>query len=172
MAKYLRRYKMPPPDARFWAKVNKTEGCWLWTGARSNGYGRFSLHSRLDLAHRVAWLLTHGEIPDGLWVLHRCDNRTCVNPDHLFLGTCQDNVTDMVVKGRNSHGESHYSKTHPEKLARGERLHSAKMTADRVVELRQRFAAGGVSKMALAREYGITHPTVRRIIDRTIWRHV
>jgi hypothetical protein len=97
---------------RFWAAVDKTnaDGCWEWTRARfPSGYGKMQLEGgsrkvpgsrKLEGAHRLAWTLTHGEIPDGLWVLHKCDNRPCCRPDHLFLGTCADNVRDMVAKGR------------------------------------------------------------------------
>lgn len=90
--------------ARFWAKVNKTPTCWLWTANRlPKGYGVINVGGRAgsqQLAHRVSWELHFGPIPDGLWVLHRCDNPPCVRPDHLFLGTVQDNVDDMVTKGR------------------------------------------------------------------------
>ena len=90
---------------RFWSKVQPTEGCWLWTGARSTeGYGYIGVGPRRNhkdvLAHRLMWELTYGPIPNGLWVLHRCDTPSCVRPDHLFLGTHQDNMDDMKRKGR------------------------------------------------------------------------
>lgn len=92
-----------PLDERFWEKVvTSPDSCWLWTGAQSpRGYGAFVV-SRGDVrtASRVSWELVNGPIPDGLWVLHRCDNPPCVNPDHLFLGTHQDNMDDMAQKGR------------------------------------------------------------------------
>lgn len=76
-------------------------GCWLWLGAVDRkGYGRARLNGRDSGAHRLSWALHRGEIPFGLWVLHRCDNPCCVNPEHLFLGTCQDNHDDMFAKGR------------------------------------------------------------------------
>lgn len=90
---------------RFWSKVNKTEGCWLWTAGRfSNGYGVFYNGKSNTRAHRFSWALEHGEVPENLYVLHRCDNRRCVNPAHLFLGTAADNAIDMVNKGRSTRG--------------------------------------------------------------------
>lgn len=94
---------------RFFPKVNKTKTCWLWTASTDeSGYGRFRLFgnrdgSKLALqgAHRVSWFIRHGRIPVGMAVLHKCDVRLCVNPDHLFLGTQKENVQDMLLKGRN-----------------------------------------------------------------------
>lgn len=88
---------------RFSAKVSPEpmSGCWLWTGSfRRDGYGSLSIDGVTHAAHRVSWWLSKGEIHDGLCVLHRCDNRACVNPDHLWLGTKRDNTNDMLRKGR------------------------------------------------------------------------
>ena len=93
-----------PLEERFWEKVDKTPTCWLFQAAvTSNGYGHFSVGGRAGgrrRAHRVAWELTFGPIPDGLFVLHRCDTRLCVNPTHLFLGTLRETTQDMWSKGR------------------------------------------------------------------------
>ncbi len=100
--------RVQPVHRRFWNKVRVTDGCWLWTGALCpNGYGNFTLFAQsvrrerqVVTSHRMAWVLTHGEIPDGLLVLHRCDVRRCCNPDHLFLGTYRDNSRDGIQKRR------------------------------------------------------------------------
>lgn len=92
--------------ARFWTRVQRTEGCWPWTGKVTVRAplprGHFSLRGRPYLASRVAWTIANGPIPDGLWVLHHCDNAVCCNPAHLFLGTRSDNSLDMIAKGRQS----------------------------------------------------------------------
>lgn len=86
----------------FWAKVNKTDGCWLWTATKTtSGYGRISFRGQLYMAHRLMCaVINGGQIPDGLLVLHKCDVRHCVNPEHLFLGTQSENLLDCVAKGR------------------------------------------------------------------------
>lgn len=95
-----------PAVERFWEKVDRSggpEACWPWTGATQKGYGAFGLEDgKIVRAHRFMWEITYGPIPDGLNVLHHCDNRPCCNPHptHLFLGTFQDNTLDMVIKGR------------------------------------------------------------------------
>lgn len=90
---------------KFWQKVNKTESCWLWKGCvNTTGYGMVNWAGKKNIvAHRLVWKLTNGQIPDGLQVLHRCDITRCVNPQHLFLGTIQDNAADRVAKGRTRH---------------------------------------------------------------------
>jgi len=99
--------KMTPISERFWAKVNKDapNGCWEWhSSLTGGGYGAFFVHHpdkrEIVRAHRFSWELANGSIPNGLWVLHKCDNRICVNPDHLFLGNRSDNMIDCARKGR------------------------------------------------------------------------
>lgn len=87
----------------FWEKVEKAEednGCWEWTGSRINGYGHLCISKENVYSHRVSYMLHSGKDPDGMLVLHHCDNPSCVNPDHLFLGTYRDNTQDMIRKGR------------------------------------------------------------------------
>jgi hypothetical protein len=88
-------------EARFWARVDKSGECWLWTGPRDkDGYGKANVRRRALRAHRVSWTMANGAIPEGLIVCHRCDTPACVRPDHLWLGTQLDNVRDMTAKGR------------------------------------------------------------------------
>lgn len=100
---------MKTTKQRFWSKVDRNgpahpelgTRCWVWTASTAAGYGNFCVRRPLNVgSHRFSWELSNGPIPEGLWVLHRCDNRRCVNPAHLFLGTAKDNVRDMIAKGR------------------------------------------------------------------------
>lgn len=96
-----RKAHKEPPALRFWRQVQKTDTCWLWTGARSGaGYGQIGINDVRIFTHRFSWELHHGPIPAGLFVCHHCDNPPCVRPDHLFLGTPQDNMVDKIRKGR------------------------------------------------------------------------
>lgn len=91
-------------EERFWAKVQKGEGCWEWQAAKTNGYGRINVEGRAIPAHRLAYELTNGPIPQGLFVLHSCDNPGCVNPEHLRAGTALDNMLDRSARGRPTGG--------------------------------------------------------------------
>jgi hypothetical protein len=103
----------PRPIAeRFWEKVDRTGDCWLWTGS-GDRYGHVRLNGKIVQAHRVAWELTNGPIPEGLQCLHTCDRPLCVNPEHLWLGTRSDNMLDMVAKGRKGGGRKGRRAVHP-----------------------------------------------------------
>jgi hypothetical protein len=151
-------------QAKIWPEP--MSGCWLWGGAlRSTGYGSVYLDGSRS-AHRVVWEAVNGPIPKGTGhhgtcVLHRCDNRACVNPDHLFLGSHQDNVADMHAKGR---GYQNPGKP-------GETNHMAKLTDAEVVEMRLSQAAGD-TQMVLAKRYGVSQGLVSAIIRRERWTHV
>lgn len=149
----------PTLAERFWPQVQAVEsGCWEWTGFRDrDGYGRIRT-SRRDAAHRAAWLLSHFVIPEGMHVLHRCDNPPCVNPAHLFLGTQPVNVADMTAKGR-------------AQKARGERNANAKLTEQDVRHIRAAVQAGA-SVRGLARELGVRHGAIQFIVSGKAWRHV
>jgi hypothetical protein len=150
--------KIPYPD-RFWSKVNKTDGCWEWIAGRNkDGYGQIGkTHGDAVGAHRVAYELMVGPIPEGMCVLHRCDNPGCVNPDHLFLGTRADNTADMKAKGR-ARGPSFYGASNA----------NAKLTEQDVREIR--FIGGsGISQRALGLLYGVGQTQVGRILRGTRW---
>lgn len=161
--------------ARFWAMARKGPGCWEWTGARKRtGYGHFGLKGRTQIAHRISWRMHHGEIPDDLCVLHRCDNPPCVNPEHLWLGTQADNVRDMETKGRKraASGNRNGSRLHPESRPRGVAVAISRMTADSVREARQRYTLGGETIAGLSRSFGVGETTIRNIVKNRTWRHI
>lgn len=175
-----RRRKGPAPVPvadRFWPKVNKDGPtirpelgpCWVWTATAHNGYGYLGVGGRAGRptqAHRVSWTLHYGPIPEGLWVLHRCDNPPCVNPAHLFLGTVGDNNRDMYAKGRAG------TQTRPHAMVRGAAHHRSKLTDTQIQEIRAAYAAGGVRQKDLAAQYGVYQSTIGRIIRRNNWTHV
>lgn len=153
---HLRR----PIEDRLWEKVDKTANCWLWQGSRSNfGHGYIALGGRGDGrigVHHLSYALHIGPVPDGLWVLHRCDVPHCVNPDHLFVGTQQDNVNDMLSKGRH---------------ARGSDKSGAKLNDDAVRAIRV-LLADGVMKTEIGRRFNVTDTIIRRIERGQAWGHV
>lgn len=148
---------------RFWSKVAKDDaGCWLWQGALNpGGYGYFGVQSgRSRLAHRVAWEMSYGPITDGLYVLHRCDVRHCVNArDCLFLGTHLDNMADMRAKGRSPKSA----------LGRiGAAAPNAQLTTEQIIDIRVRLAAGE-SQRSIARSLGRSQSTISLIANRKTW---
>lgn len=148
---------------RFWQRVIKSQepdGCWLWSGAifKDTGYGQFSTsHSHPVRAHRLSWVIHFGPIPEGLFVLHRCDCKLCVRPDHLWLGTGRDNINDMISKGRSLIGE---------------RNHKARVTAQQVIEIRSLYHTGLYSQQELGDRVGINQATISSIILHKTWRHL
>ena len=143
--------------ARFWSHVDigEAQACWLWTAyVHPIGYGVYSHATR---AHRLAWYLTHGPIPPGMWVLHRCDNKRCCNPAHLFLGTRQDNIDDAVRKQR---------------MCWGERRANAKLTEAQAREIQKLYSSGQLKQRQIARRFGIHQCNVSRIINGKRWPHL
>lgn len=164
----------PKIVALFWSKVDKTGDCWLWKAATfPSGYGVFGkrTHFPTQRAHRIAYILTYGPIPDDLSVCHRCDTPACVNPAHLTLGTTQYNSADMIAKGRQAKGDNQGLRKHPGAAARGERQHLAVLTADQVRAIRH-LHAGGATQRALCRQFGVAATTLCNIVHRRTWRHV
>jgi hypothetical protein len=138
------------------------------------GYGHFGFGSRETIvtiqAHVYSWEQAYGPAPEGLNVLHRCDNRRCVRPTHLWVGTHQDNVNDMVAKGRNYRHPR--KRREPPGYARGVRCHTAKLSDDAIREIRQRWGSGNVTQTALATEYGVDQTMISKIVRRQSWTHV
>ena len=158
-------YQRPSLEQKFWEHVQKTDGCWLWIGARnSEGYGYLRFNYAQLRAHRVSWELHFGPIPDGLFVLHHCDNPPCVNPSHLFLGTNGDNMLDAINKG--------YAIGGSEKgRCAGEKNSHAKLTKAQVKEIRVRlrnYRRGLV--VQLAKEFGISKSTIMSIWKERSWK--
>ena len=145
----------------FWLYVIKTETCWLWTGKHHSGkwpYGQYYYKGKLRYAHRVSWELVCGDIPQGLCVLHHCDNPLCVNPAHLFLGNLEDNALDAVNKGR----------MFPVWNMKGEGSGNAKLTWKLVRSIRQRYASGE-TQAAIANSIGTDRSNVSCIVNMKTW---
>lgn len=155
------------PAANFEKKVRRSDGCWIWTASvNRHGYGYFRYAGRTQRAHRVAWQLVYGDIPNGLCVLHLCDNPPCVNPDHLVLGTQRQNLADMISKKR------HRSITKPETNVRGEQVGTSILTTESVKSMRRTYAAGLVTFRDLSRQYNVASSTARAAVRRRSWRHI
>ncbi len=143
--------------SNFWEQVDKQGACWRWLGTiTAKGYGSFYAREgkyRFYRAHRYSWFLEHGEIDSGLWVLHKCDNPWCVNPEHLWLGTNEDNMKDKIDKGRHRPGERHGM---------------AKLTEKDVLYIR----ACGKPALELAAEFDVHGTTIYNILNGKKWRHL
>ena len=142
-------------------KIGKTESdCWIWRGARSRGYGIVQIErGQFQRAHRLVYEMLEGAIPAGKILCHRCDNPSCVNPQHMMVGTMADNTADMFSKGR----QQDYSRN-----PKGETHHSAKVTEDAVRAIR---ASSAPSKM-LAAQYGVNVWSIQNIRARRTWKHI
>jgi len=205
------RGRQPLTPEGFWARMTTREPgqYWEWTGARrgrdvekGRQYGHLKLPTGVYIgAHRYAWVLTNGPIPDGLLLMHTCDNTLCCNPAHLRPGTQKDNMADMRAKGRSAtgakngtythperratgdrhsskthpervpRGDRHSSKTHPELLRRGEAHQNHKLTDDLVREIRRRAAAGEVQRR-IAESMGVPYKRVSKVVRGDIWTHI
>lgn len=141
--------------SRFWSMVNKTESCWLWTGGKMpNGYANFHIERNKSWrVHRFSYWLANGEIPPGKGVLHKCDVRHCVNPDHLFIGSQKDNLQDCKSKGRTTTG-----------------TRNAMARLDNESVLKIRSAVG--SQRQIANMFNVHQSTVSNVINRKSWTHI
>jgi len=139
---------------RFESKIDKTDDCWLWMSSKDlDGYGKITINNKQFFAHRVFYVLYNGPIPDGMVVRHKCRNK-CVNPEHLEIGTQAENMKDKVRDGTSN---------------RGERNATAKLTADKVLEIRRR---SNELQSDLAKEFGVADQTISEIINRHTWKHI
>lgn len=164
---YERGYHTTSLIDRFWSKVSKSDdadGCWVWTGGHTGkkngpkGYGCFGLYYKVIRAHRFSWELHYGPISDDLWVLHKCDNRPCVRPDHLFLGTNQDNCLDAVKKGLwGDHS----------KRSRGHKLGLRD-----VLQIKEQLSIGVFTNLEIASWWGVDPCTVSGIKLGRTWKRV
>lgn len=163
-SEYLASQGLSPTfPQRFWSKVNKTESCWIWTGALVKGYGEVRPFRAVPCikSHRAAWILCVGPIPDGLWVLHNCpggDNPACVNPNHLWLGTAADNSADRDAKGR------HWTRV----ALRGVQRHNHKLTPEAAEIIRNEY--GKSSGRELAKRFNVSHAAIRSCVIGRTWR--
>lgn len=159
---------MPPQSTpeeliRFWTGVERglPDACWPWArSVNTKGYGQIMFHGKRTYAHRAAWVITNGPIPEGLCVCHTCDNPSCCNPRHLWLGTKAENNADRAAKGR-SRKYGAVGTTNP----------NAKLTEGQVVMARRRYA-DGAHIAALAREYGVSSCVMSKVVHRLRWQHV
>lgn len=158
------------PEEKFWKHVRKSDGCWEWTGSFAKGYGRLQLNGKRKTckkrahiqAHRFSWELHFGPIPKGLFVCHHCDNKRCVRPDHLFLGTASDNHLDAVAKGRIPGNR---------KGVYGEKNGMSKLTESQVRFIRQEYSSGSLQR-EIATRYGVTQCAITNIICGVTWKNV
>ena len=157
-----RRKELDTPRGQiqnFLRNVQKSDGCWLWLGTTNGSYGRHKFFGKPWPAHRLAYWIFVKEFDKSLDVCHHCDNPLCVRPNHLFLGTHQDNMRDMVSKGRNAptHGSLNYK---------------AKLSEARIHEIRELYLKGGTSTTKLGKQYGVHFSTIARIVNGKSWKHV
>ena len=172
------RLSNPAFAPAFWARVEKWPGrgpngdCWEWTGyidpSKKSGYGMLAFEGKTQKSHRVAWILTNGEIPDGMQVLHKCDHRPCVNPNHLFLGTNYDNVQDKISKGRHPRGLEASMYSNPK---RGSDNWHSRFSDEEVLAMRAMYASGSKCK-DIATAFKLKDHVCNMILHGRRWAHL
>lgn len=149
-------------QVKFWAKVDKVGDCWNWTGSKNKfGYGQVSIKGKGLKSHRIAFFLFYRYIdPNGqMKVLHSCDNPSCVNPSHLFMGSQEDNIRDMVAKKRHRNIPKH-----------GENNPMAVLTWDEVEQIRELYAKGDINQKSLSVNFMVSPMTIHRIVNNILWK--
>jgi len=161
-ANYRWKYRAMTHEERFWLHVSRRrdDQCWNWKHyTRPNGYAYFGVDGVQIAAHRFSWSLVNGLIPEKMQICHKCDNKKCCNPNHLFLGTCKENIQDAVIKGlRNT--------------PIGERQGFSFLTGEVVEKIREMAKAGGRTQKEIANRFGIKPMHAQSIISRRIWKHI
>jgi hypothetical protein len=155
------------PEERFWKLVDRRgpDECWEWNGVKRSGYGRFVLEWRkgndrdIISAHRYSYILAHGAIPEGLIICHKCNTRSCVNPNHIYAGTYSDNQQDSIRAG-----------TFPPRYGKYNGI--SKLTDDLVREAREIYARGGIGFRRLSKRYDVSKAAIRNAVMGKTWRHV
>ncbi len=162
---------LPAIINRFWSKVEKSEGCWIWTSGKfDDGYGKFTIKGvKTWRAHRLAWFIEFGVISENLCVLHKCDNPPCCRPSHLFTGTNLENTQDASSKGRLSHGDSHWTHKSPELVLKRANHPLAKFSEGDISEIRRKINCREISQANLARQLGVWRSTIWAIVHHVRW---
>ncbi len=160
---------------KFWNKVAITandERCWNWVGVKDkDGYGLFYLGDNNKKAHRVSFFIKNKVQLGGLFCLHRCDNPSCVNPNHLFLGTVLDNAKDREQKKRGMPAHKRWWRANPN-ATKGENNVKAKLTREQVLEIREIHLSGKLNGIGLAKKYSVNASTISSIILKKLWKHI
>lgn len=162
--RYINHHYNRPPMDRFMEKVEKTESCWIWKGAKGpdGNYGGFLYEGKSRRVNIVSYLMFKGPYPEGMEICHTCDNKQCVNPDHLFVGTRSDNMKDMGNKGR------HPWQLRPELVRKGEDNPGAKLAENDVLLIVSRFK-NGESVASIARDYPVNREAISKIVRGQNW---